>query len=382
MSRMISRAALAVAITAVLASCDSNMPGSRPGTSAGAGVGTGVDTSTQRDQSTDHKESVDQRISAAIKVPAWALFIEMAQELDRDNEPSHNAFDESWHLKAWEAVGADAVEAVRREFWRVAIEPVWWQRIEAKPAWADYRQHPVYHEAALNYWAAELSAVTAGVSRLNRLIATAQCTDGMGWIGTGDSSYDLLIREGGACGQAMGLADMAVKRSRGQMGWPADLISTDERADWARRFVPQVELVNRIAADVVGHVISRPVPNPDAAKSAMRARLVELAKADAIKATWEGVQDEQWGHLSINMTGKQRWDPEFNIEGRVYGRDQSGWHAIRHGMPWFGEGRLMGQEYHIAMDSTLSNSASRGLSARSARGATARTETNAKSDLK
>jgi hypothetical protein len=163
----------------------------------------------------------------------------------------------------------------------------------------------------------------------------------------------------GGCFIYKDIIDSVSFATRPCIGWPGDLMSKRNirfALDASQLKLPQAIEIMRILASKVGKQTMR---DPDDLKT----RVQEMVRTNPIdiyraafdapgKSYMEAVEDA--AVISLNYTGRSKYPVEFTRGRYSFGCDQAGWHVMKFGIPWFGDGVIAGEKVEVALESTLS----------------------------
>jgi hypothetical protein len=143
------------------------------------------------------------------------------------------------------------------------------------------------------------------------------------------------------------------------LGWPGDLESGKNRrfaADASEQKLPQAIEIMRILASKLGKQTMR---DPDDLKARVQ-EMVRTSPIDIYRAATDAAgarfkeAAEDAAAISLNYTGRSKYPVEFAHGRYTFGCDQAGWHVVKFGIPWFGDGAIAGEKVEVALESTLS----------------------------
>jgi hypothetical protein len=144
------------------------------------------------------------------------------------------------------------------------------------------------------------------------------------------------------------------------LGWPGNLESKRNHqfaddASW-RKLPQAIEIMRTLAAKVGKQTMRDPDDLKIRVQEAVKTNPVDIyrAAADAEgKRYREAVEDA--AAITLNYAGRSKYPVEFTHGRYSFGCDQAGWHVMKFGIPWFGDGAIAGEKVEVALESTLSS---------------------------
>jgi hypothetical protein len=143
------------------------------------------------------------------------------------------------------------------------------------------------------------------------------------------------------------------------LGWPGDLWSRRNvrfALDASERNLPEAIEIMRTLAAKVGKQTMR---DPDDLKTRVQ-EMVKTTPFDIYRAADDAVTKrfkeaaEDAAVITLNYTGRSKYPVEFSHGRYTFGCDQAGWHVVKFGIPWFGDGVIAGEKVEVALESALS----------------------------
>jgi hypothetical protein len=163
----------------------------------------------------------------------------------------------------------------------------------------------------------------------------------------------------GGCLAYKRIIDAVAFATKPCLGWPGDLESKRNRqfaADASEQKLPQaIEIMRALAGKLGKQTMHDPDDVKTRVQEMVRTNPVDIysAAADAAgKRLKEAAEDT--AAIALNYTGRSKYPVEFTHGRYTFGCDQAGWHAVKFGIPWFGDGAIAGEKIEVALDSTLS----------------------------
>jgi hypothetical protein len=302
-------------VVLMLSGC-SDKPANTPGVGAGTSANVGVDTSSSESISRERQISVENSSSSKISMPAWALLVEAAKEMNDELLPP--LVDESGTM----LMPKDCPYGLGK----VVDQPV---NLD------DLRDELVFSTNCGKAW-----QVVMGIIGMSEPI--------LGWPSD-------IMRP---------VYDCQWKHSTiYESGIPATdkecMEALKKRNEWITVMAASAERVNLAASEIIKGVQANALRDPDDAKLKLKVALADFVKAGGFDVAKKEFGEGICRDATLNFSGSQEHKVEFSCGGAIYGGDSQGWSITKNGIDWFGNGVIMGKKIDLALDSAISTGMSK-----------------------
>lgn len=148
-------------------------------------------------------------------------------------------------------------------------------------------------------------------------------------------------------------AAIIVAANTAESGWPINP-NGSEIGEYLRSQTADAEFANLVETKIAADLQNASLRDPDAAKKAIRKSLLEIQED-----VYQAMSDESLKTIK-SKTEKPTLDMAsgkgitWTWAGSEYSNMNKGWSISENGMVWFGEGKLSGKSYELALESNVS----------------------------
>lgn len=303
------------AVVLMLSGCG-DKPANTPGVGAATSANVGADTSSSESMSRERQISVDSSTSAKISMPAWALLVDAAKEMNDELLPA--VLDETGTTIMPKdcpyGLGKIVKESIKLD---------------------DIRDDVVFATNCGKAWQLAQGVVSASEAILGwpRVI--------MGPVNDCKWKHSTMYESG--------IPDSD----------KACMDALKARNDWITAMAVSAERINLAASEIIKGVQANALRDPDDAKLKLKVALADFVKA----GSFDVVKKEFGGNIcqdaTLSLSGSQKHAVEYRCGGVIYGGDSQGWAITKNGIEWFGNGAIMGKKIDLALDSAISTGMSK-----------------------